>query len=430
MALPQSLRYTGPLPAVTDLRSYTVESQSQSLTYSLGNASSDTIQLVIPAIQNGFIDPRTLYLHFTATNTSTDSSGNACAVRFSGSAQSIIQRHDLYSGQSSASLLQTLDNYGVLAQALLDFEDPYLSSQAGSELMGTNYDNSIGVQRQGAQIAASGVKNYAIPIMSPLGVFSDKCIPLSTGFTNFFYLATGALALIQSSAGGTTAPANSLTLSNIRMVYRVIECPPQITQALYASGGGGPLQIPITSWVSSTAVHPSGQSTNSILLGVSAASAKSLLFGFRSGNVLSNCYADSLAFRINPNIDSYWLQIGSSVLPVNKVRTDAQMLATTLQSRHLMGYKASTQFNSQNWNIPTYSSNTPVASWLAGFDLDQITGRSDMVTSGLNLNGQIVTVNLNWVTGNVPGYPLQFNAHVERNALLNFQPGSGFTVAY
>ena len=214
------------------------------------------------------------------------------------------------------------------------------------------------------------------------------------------------------------------------MVYRVIECPPQITQALYASGGGGPLQIPITSWVSSTAVHPANQSTNSILLGVSAASAKSLLFGFRSGNVLSNCYADSLAFRINPNIDSYWLQIGSSVLPVNKVRTDAQMMATTLQSRHLMGYKACTQFNASNWNISTYGALTPVSGWLAGIDLDQITGRSDMVTSGLNLNGQIVTVNLNWVTGNVPSYPLQFNAHIERNALLNFQPGSGFTVAY
>ena len=150
-------------------------------------------------------------------------------------------------------------------------------------------------------------------------------------------LATGALAFVQGAAtGGTNAPLNSATLSNIRMVYRVIECPPQITQALYASSGGGPLQIPITSWVSSTAVHPANQSTNSILLGVSAASAKSLLFGFRSGNVLSNCYADSLAFRINPNIDSYWLAIGSSVLPVNKIRTDAQMLATTLQSRHLM----------------------------------------------------------------------------------------------
>ena len=431
MALPQSLKYTGPLPAVTDLRSYTVESQSQSLTYSIGNASSDTIQLVMPAIQNGFIDPRTLYLHFTLTNTSTDSSGNACAIRFSGSAQSIIQRHDLYSGQSSASLLQTLDNYGVLAQALMDFEDPYFNTQAMSELAGTNYDSSIGVQRQGAQVSASGVKNYAIPVMSPLGVFSSLCIPLSTGFSNFFYLATGALAFVQGAAtGGTNAPLNSATLSNIRMVYRVIECPPQITQALYASSGGGPLQIPITSWVSSTAVHPANQSTNAILLGVSAASAKSLLFGFRSGNVLSNCYADSLAFRINPNIDSYWLAVGSSVLPVNKIRTDAQMLATTLQSRHLMGYKASTQFNAQNWNIPTYGSTTPVASWLAGIDLDQITGRSDLCTSGLNLNGQLVTVNLNWVTGNIPSYPLQFNAHIERNALLNFQPGSGFTVAY
>ena len=435
MALPQSLRYTGPLPAVTDLRSYTVESQSQSLTYSIGNSSSDTIQIVVPAIQNGFLDPKTLYLHFTLTNTSTDSSGNACTIYPSGSIQSIIQRHDVYSGQASASLLQTLDNYGVLAQALLDFEDPTFTTSHNSYLMGTSNDSLTGYERRGAFIVASGIKNFAIPLLSPLGVFSDKCIPLSTGFTNFFYLATGALAFVAGQAGGASTPANSATLSNVRLCYRVIETPPQITQALYASGGGGPLQIPITSWVSATAVHPASQATNSILLGISAASAKSLLFGFRTTSILSNVNADSIAYRINSNLDSYWLQIGSSVLPVNRIRSDAQALASTLQSRHLMGFKASTQFNSQNWSIANYATlsgtgMTPVGAWLGGFDLDQITGRSDMVTSGLNLNGQIVTVNLNWGSGNIPGSALQFNAHVERNTLLNFQPGSGFTVAY
>jgi hypothetical protein len=123
-ALPSSMRFTGPLPAVTDLRSYTVESQSLSLSYAIGASSSDTVQITIPAIANGFLDPATLYLHCTFTNTSVDSTGKTVACRFSGSAQSLIQRHDLYSGQSSSALLQSLDNYNVLAQALLDFEEP------------------------------------------------------------------------------------------------------------------------------------------------------------------------------------------------------------------------------------------------------------------------------------------------------------------
>ena len=485
-ALPDSMRFTGPLPAVTDLRSYTVESQSLSLSYSIGASSSDTVQITIPAIANGFLDPATLYLHGTFTNTSTHATAGNCAVRFSGSAQSLIQRHDLYSGQSSSALLQSLDNYNFLAQELLDLEGPAFQTGQFSMLGGISNSAKIGsittgvlggplgnlisapahglLARHGRQIAAAGgggpqtwatqtgcnfsteeqgnTFNFAIPVLSPLGIFGTKAVPLAVGFTNFFYLATGTVAL-------QVPPTNALvlggtpqgTLTNLRLVYRVIETPPPLTAALFASTGGGPLQIPVTNWVSSTGTHPALQSTNSILLGVAAASAKSILFGFRNSEAISNVNADTIANRINPCLDQWWLQIGSSVLPVNKVRTDAQTFATLLQSRHMLNVKAPIALCANTWTQTSggtvFSGNSftanyvgPSGSWMAGYDLDQVTGKTDSVISGLNLNGQIVTVNLQWPTGNVPSAALQFNAHIERNALLSFQPGAGFQVAY
>lgn len=489
-ALPDSMRFTGPLPAVTDLRSYTVESQSLSLSYSVGASTSDTVQITIPAIANGFLDPATLYLHGTFTNTSTDALGGNTAVRFSGSAQSLITRHDLYSGQSSSALLQSLDNYNVLAQELLDMEGPTFQTGQFTMLGGvSNSTNKIQVTttevhgnilagpatigvpvlgalaRHGRQIAGQGISgvatqatqtgtnfsteeagnqvNFAIPVLSPLGVFGTKAVPLAVGFTNFFYLASGTVSLqvppLSANLGYGGSPQGTLT--NLRMVYRVIETPPPLTAALFASAGGGPLQIPVTNWVSSTGVHPANQSTNSILLGVAAASAKSLLFGFRPTNNLSNVNADTIANRVNPCLDQWWLQIGSSVLPVNKVRSDAQTFATLLQSRHMLNVKTPVALCANTWTQTTgatymtgnsFTANIvgPSGSWLAGMDLDQVTGKTDSVISGLNLNGQIVTVNLQWPTGNVPSSALQFNAHIERNALLSFQPGAGFQVAY
>jgi hypothetical protein len=472
------MRFTGPLPAVTDLRSYTVESQSLSLSYAIGASSSDTIQITIPAIANGFLDPATLYLHCTFSNTSTDSTGKTVACRFSGSAQSLIQRHDLYSGQSSSALLQTLDNYNVLAQALLDFEEPTFVQGQFAAIGGVSGDDAF--SSYGAQVynqtmeagrygrvlgnytasqntqpgynyavetmVGNNAVNLAIPVLSPLGLLGTKAVPLAVGFTNFFYLATGTLALILPMAGplsALTGPGTPQgTLTNVRLVYRVIETPPQLTMALFASAGGGPLQIPVTNWVSATGVHPANQSTNSILLGVAAASAKSILFSFRNSAMLSNVQADSIAGRINPSLDQWWLQIGSSVMPVNKVRTDAQSYATLLQSRHMLNTRNPISISNGSYAITsncTYiaantflTTNVPSCtpgSCLFGLDLDQVTGKSDSVISGLNLNGQIVTVNLTWAS-NVPGYPLQFNAHIERNALISFQPGAGFQVAY
>ena len=485
-ALPNSMRFTGPLPAVTDLRSYTVESQSLSLSYAVGASSSDTIQITIPAIANGFLDPSTLYLHATFTNTSTDAAGKAIAARFSGSAQALIQRHDLYSGQSSSALLQSLDNYNFLAQGLLDFEDPsFINNQFGmlsgvssastqnfvntttaclgnvasqaayfnqgdlarlGRIMGNNNASAATPAGYNFGTEASGYSvNLALPVLSPLGLLGTKAVPLAVGFTNFFYLATGTLALTIAPSGPNSAlvagGTPQGTLTNVRLVYRVIETPPPLTAALFASAGGGPLQIPVTNWVSATGVHPASQSTNSILLGVAAASAKSLLFGFRNSAMLSNVHADSLASRINPSLDSWWLQIGSSVMPVNKVRTDAQSYATLLQSRHILNTRNPIAINATNFvatgNTTCVTGNslvsnlwtTPAGACLFGLDLDQVTGKSDSVISGLNLNGQIVTVNLNWA-GNVPVQPLQFNAHVERNALISFMPGAGFQVAY
>lgn len=412
MSFAQSMRYA-PLAPVIRSRSLEMECTSDNLQYSAG----DVIRINIPAIPRSYLECESSFLHFRLNNTSVSNVPAAIAAALDGSAYSLFSKVEVYAGTSASTLLESTDNAHVLMSLLQDYHvGPDERFGSWTVLAGT----STSVAREGRSIAASASQTFSVPLPSFLGLFGTKAVPISGGFTIFLTLSPAAVALV--TAAGTDTPG--YTVNQVRFVASIIELDPMADAALMKSYGGQALSIPIIRWQSYTATQPASQQSNSILIGCSASSVKSIIGTHRASATLATPNFATVTQRIRNNLSELQVRAGSALIPPNKLRTEAHFFASLMKSRHLMSYTGTQGLlSSANYWLDTGGN----SGFSFGVDLDVFTGRGDTLSSGVNLNGIQTFIDTTYSAN-----PAAALIHIfcELNALILVSPTGEATVAF
>jgi hypothetical protein len=416
MAYASSMRYS-PLTPIIRARSLTHECQSDSLSYSAG----DVIRISVPNLPRSYIEAESSYLHVNFTNTSLAPTGNnaGTAISFDGSAYSLLQKVEVFSGTSASTLLESTDNVNVLMSMLMDM---HMGGNERSGAFSVMAGTSASPGRDGRTISGNASQTLALPLPSFFGFFGTKSVPATGGYTIMLTLAPAQQALVGSAAGDRLG----YTVNNVRFCASVIELGPAEDAALIKSYGGAPLSLPIIRWNSYTAQHPSGQLSNSLLIGCSASSVKSII-GTHRVPPSTDATVREITDRSRNNLDTLQVRAGTALIPPNRLRTESMFYASLLQSRHLMSYSGTEGLiNSTNYWGNAGNSAGSVA-FQFGVDLDCFTGRSDTLSSGVNLSGIQTFVDTTYSAAPAQAIVSLF---CELNALLLVSPTGEATVAF
>ena len=320
--------------------------------------------------KGSWLDQSQSYLKFSVQCTSTAAANpQGTGVYLDNSAYSFIQRLDVY---NSSNLLETINEYGQLANFLID-TSLTMSDKAGlSSMIGTNptplSSNTIAPiintttrmlnergDRSGQSLATviAGAINTAIPytfslpILSGIvGVNASKMLPVGQLFNPIrleFYLAANDDAIYY----GTAAAGAVWQLVNVELVLCYVEIQDDNLNML--SSPDETEYISTTTYRQASTYMPAATAGDfTTLLPFRAASITALYARFRPfGSAVQGVNA-SAAYRkgasINPNLGSYYFRVGSSIYPNKPVYlingsitgTGAEGYAELLKSFHAL----------------------------------------------------------------------------------------------
>lgn len=342
IGLPQSVNYTLP-PSLSDsARSYSVNQSPDGITFVTGpaigaspfTASSNntpgafTSQVVSFTIPSGmsksvFLDPANTNLSFTLSYTVTTAPvlAGTGAQTLIGSGASWIDSLVLYSNNVP---IETINSYGLLNNFLLNNTISYAERYGGvSVSMGTDTNSMNGLDL--ATTVANHRYNFCIPLLSVIGINSDKWFPIGSVNNLSLQLTTTSTTPIVFNTSGavTTQPVFSTgyTLNEFSLNMKYIDLGDVAGQLLQQTLSDGKWFMKSTTYTNSNITIPNGSSgAQQLLLQIRNTSVKSIIHQFGQGfvaGVTPNNYYDA----INPALIGRQLQIGGDFFP-NQVIND------------------------------------------------------------------------------------------------------------
>lgn len=491
--LPKEVRLSAP-PTMPQARSYLFRQQPTSV----GSAtpSGGTITINLPRLQRSYLT-KDSYLRFQANITYNPGTSTA-PVNFAAldqpGAYSFINKIEVFDYLGS-TLLESTAGHGQLMALLMDLHTSndqrntihdvntgmragIMGSEWGSDTTGftanvVQKSPSTGevfytdVDAGGAQTIR---KELAIPVMSFLGLLSDKFAPLHNGYTIVFTLNTAQDALIYGAiAGGTAVTTNGATtaidytISDVYYECQVLELGPVAESMLLSSTQGQPLVVASKAYRQYIGSIPSGSSSFKLDINLNVASLTNILWFMRSTGIINNSYGQSanvfqqykatLSSRVRNYLQNWYFQYGSSILPQTSgitARTangaDAgggftECFAELLKARHQ--YATGDTFTTIDEytyakdledSIPrtvfAIQANCP-GKFAAGLDLELVSGKSQEIISGLNTNGMNTSIQLNFDPYKVTAMSSAvLDLFAEYDAFINIAPGLATTVSF
>lgn len=532
--LPKELRLTAP-PTLPQARSYLFKQKSSLPAYN----EKEVIQINIPRLQRSYLTKGSYLkfkLALSGDWGAADAYYNLHTCLDTPGAYGLIDRIEVYDYLGS-TLLESTSGHGQLQALLLDtginpngtnhhlnmlagtgrsrmaFESEFLENYVLSNFNSTltisseaNVLNDISslttIGPVSGQIltpsakhglSASGAKaqtiyyEFALPLHSFLGTQSKQFVPLHNGFTIYLTLnsmnsAFGANNQFSAAANANPAIAifktGALTGYQLQDVYycaQVLELGPVAESLLLSSSQGQPLIVHTKAYRNFTDSVAASTSSYRLDLPLNVSSMTALLWIMRAAADVSDITKRSLSNRIRNNLQSWFFQYGSSVLPqtsgIAAQNADAKALSSvgfTEAYAELM--KAVNQFSEpQTVNslityegytndqtsllllpeVPTtdtafskyrpMSANVP-GKFAAGLNLELVSKKESDVISGLNTNGMNISLTANFKgdQGTIPGTSTATGAHVLArvdawcvyDAYINISPGLASTVAF
>ncbi len=486
--LPKEVRLSAP-PTMPQARSYLFRQQPTSAGAS--TPAGGTITINIPRLQRSYLT-KDSYLRFSVDYIfnpgATTAPVNFCALDQPG-AYSLINKIEVFDYLGS-TLLESTAGHGQLMGLLSDLHmsnDQRASAAAVSQgyrpgLVNFEYFSNITgfstnqantwIQHapQTGEVIYAGEtstfqrKEYAIPLLSFLGVLSDKYAPLHNGYTIVITLNTAQDALIYASLAGaapvTTNGATTAITYNIFNVFyecQILELGPVAESMLLSSTQGQPLVVHTKAFRQYIGAVPAGQSNYKLDINLNVASLTNILWFMRgAGAANANVFQQhkaTLSARIRNWLFNWYFQYGSSVLPQtsgiqcrdlnggDSAAGSGEAFSELLKARHI--FAKGDQFTSfeqvQYQRDPEGSVSTPhfvsslqnPAKFACGLDLELVSGKSQEIISGLNTNGMNTSINLQFDpnrTASVQAAVLDLFA--EYDAFINVAPGLATTVSF
>ena len=436
-ALTSDLNY-GLKPSAPKSRSYRISVAPMNKSSFQGG---DQIIIELPTgRKNTYFDQSQSFFKFSVSCTTTaDASIGGSGVYLDNSAYSFIQRMDIY---NSSNLLETINEYGQLANLLIDTTLTQSDKAGLSTMMGFNYIplivNSGSTYSQYGQtvvLSQSGDRSgmslatkttlstttpytFCLPLLSGIvGVNASKCLPvgaLNNPIRMELYLASNDDAIYY----GTSGAGATWTITNVEFDVCYIELYDDVMNDQFHQGI--PQYISTKTFRQASTYIPSSTAGEfTTLLPFRCASLCALYAKFRNFATAVQGVNATAAFRkgssINPGLSSYYFRVGSSLYP-NKpvylintnVGNGAEGYVELMKANHALSNvigNSSIQYNQYNvcatatkgWalcNVPGSKasgvSDTSNNAFMIGLELESFSNRSDTILSGVStLNSQV-----------------------------------------
>lgn len=418
---PKGVKYVSSLlpvgvPASSNTRMY------QSINGTTFNNSNNRI--LIDVQSDGFLDTRQSYLRFKVKNSS------GVTLRLDGSAHSLINRLRLEG--PNAQELERIDQYNVLAQALLDAqvgEDQCKSSLAA--LAGTDYDqlmdssgNYTKYAPVGVTIVSGGSRTFCIPLAASGLLSNDRYVPLP------FISGQLRIELILESMVNAFTSLNadaplfdSVSVENVAFVAQIVNFSDDFMTQFKSVLAQRPIQWHGQTYRRIGSIVAAGTGSANVILNERARSIKSLFSIFRSSSALAKSER-KIGGRVYPGgangTFQYQIKVGGKLYPLQPISVDGNAATINVAESYAELQKALGTLH----NITRSSSITPsqwVSTTVSAHDGANITwpnesGKFIMAIDLENFNGEEMESGLNTAANALP-IELVLNKGVDPGAL-------------
>lgn len=342
IGIPAALKYDLP-PSMSDsARSYSVNVSPDGITSvtgpvvglkgfpgsgasaDFGNFSSQIVSFTLPSGMSDsvFLDPTATTLSFTLTYSITTAGASFAAgssLNLIGSGASWFDSLVLYSNNTP---IETINQYGLLQNFLLQ-NTVNQSERCGgiSVAMGADTNSANGIELGFSGATNSTYRyNFCIPLLSVIGVNTDKFFPIGSINNLQLQMTTANLMPLVSYAASapTTNPTfSAFTLSEFSLNMKYIDVGDMSAALLRQTLKDGKWFIKSTTYTNSSVTIPSGTSgAQQLLLQIRNSSVKSILHQFGSSvtsaaALCPNGYYDAY----NPCLTSRQCQIAGQSYP-------------------------------------------------------------------------------------------------------------------
>lgn len=486
--LPKEVRLSAP-PTMPQARSYLFRQQATST----GSAtpSGGTITINIPRLQRSYLT-KDSYLRFVMAanfNPGTTTAAVNFAAMDQCGAYGLINKIEVFDYLGS-TLLESTAGHGQLMSLLSDlhtsndqraaslavnqgFRPGVVNAEWATQLAGFSAQAANTWIQQAPQCGevlyaaintTTFAREFSIPVMSFLGLLSDKYAPLHNGYTIVLTLNSAADAMIYGAiSGGPAVTTNGAStafdynISQVQYELQILELGPVAESMLLSSTQGQPLVVHSKAFRQYIGSVPAGVANYKLDINLNVASLTNVLWFMRgAGATTANAFQQSkatLSGRIRNFLLTWYFQYGSSVLPqtsgiacrslggADAAGGSAEVFNELLKGRHIFGKGDQfTTFNQLLYNKDLETSFVrphfvSVADgpgkFAAGLDLELVSGKSQEIISGLNTNGMNTSINLQFDTvqfANVQAAVLDLFA--EYDAFINVAPGLATTVSF
>ena len=321
-AYSESLNYRSMKSRAVAARSFRVKiPSSNSTTFTPGQ----TINIDLPGNLAGqFYNFNQMYLKFKVTN-----KHNHSVVLDRAGAMSFIKRIQI---STAGALLQDINNWNVLATALIDTEaSPEWKASNGNLLLGTR-----GAVLAGETLGSDDERVFCVPmVLNVLGnTTPHRLIPaFSLGAIQFKITLDDAVNY--GKWGSSTIAASDFPFTEVEMVTLMTELSPG-AMAQVDSMNGGQYNILATSWMNTTASQ--GTETSLVAnLGISVSSLERIIMCCRPNNSLGVATSFSLGNRCQNGLKQFQYIINSEGYPSRPIVVEgrgAEVYAEYLLSNH------------------------------------------------------------------------------------------------
>lgn len=495
--LPNELQLVPP-PTMPQARSYMFKQQSELTEYEI--QKGNRVRINIPRLQRSYL-MKDSYLRFRV-NLDVEAKQTAALWLDRCGAFGLFDRIEVYDYLGGTLLEQTnnlpalITLLGDLNYKIMDFNGKLQATQGydGSSLSARAGDQQryeVRTSNTGFLVVPQATANqnefitveFAIPIPSFLGLFSDKYIPLHNGFSIDFLLNDVGSAFVSRSniSDSPTPPTivgiTEAWMSNIEWCCQVMELGEVAESMVMATN---PFVIHCTQWrhFRDTILGEGAQTNFRFDLNLNVVSLRNIRFMMRPTSYSSIAYP-TYGHRIRNFLENWNFQYGSSYLPeIGGITTRSEILPVTRNSYSLTAtsagldwYKAS-GFNQAylelaktvspdkeiaiNWteyridlaggisplsdykaglttSVPVLqeiSDNTICGKFAAGLDT-RLSKKN--VVSGIDTNGLLVSINGQFSRDpNLSGLMAQsyLDVYAEYDAFIQVIPGVATTVTF
>ena len=321
-AYSESLNYRSMKSRAVAARSFRVKIPSSNST---SFTPGQTINIDLPGNLAGqFYNYNQMYLKFKVTN----SHAHSLTLDRAG-AMSFIKRIQI---STAGALLQDINNWNVLATALLDTDaSPEWKGSNGNILLGTR-----GAVLAGEKMLSDDERVFCVPmVLNVLGnTTPHRLIPaFSLGAIQFKITLDDSV--MYGKWGNTAAAASAFSFTEVEMVALMTELSPGAMSQV-DSMNGGQYNILATSWMNTTASQ--GTETNLVAnLGISVSSLERIIMCCRPNTSLNVAGSFSLGNRCQNGLKQYQYIINSEGFPSRPIVVEgkgAESYAEYLLSNH------------------------------------------------------------------------------------------------